>query len=182
MHAHDVRHWLISILLGGTPVAAVAQAIPFSQHATASQRVGVTEFLVEYNRPTARGRVLFGPMGVVRPDRVWNPGADSASRITLSRDVEIEGRAVRAGRYTIWLLPREATTWVLIISRAVEVYHTPYPGDSLDVLRAEVVPETGAHMDALAFYFPVMAPDSAILRIHWGTTIIPIRFRAPARE
>jgi hypothetical protein len=64
----------------------------------------------------------------------------------------------------------------------VEVFHSPYPGESQDVLRAAVAPEQGSHMDALAFYFPVVAPDSAVLRMHWGTTIIPIRIRAPARE
>lgn len=181
MRSAAVPRLAVALLLAGYEPAA-AQAIPFSQHGTVSQRVGVTDILVEYNRPVARGRVLFGPGGVIRPGRIWHPGADSATRISLSRDVEIEGHALRAGRYTLWLLPEESGPWTLIVSRAVEVYHTPYPGEGLDALRMTVVPESGNHMDALAFYFPVVTPDSAVLRIHWGTTILPIRIRAPARE
>lgn len=165
-----------------TLLTVAVQAIPFSQHATVSQRVGVTDIQIEYHRPTARGRVLFGADGIVKPDRIWHPGADSASRIAFSRDVQVEGHPVPAGRYTLWLLLRVTGPWTLILSRAVEVFHTPYPGETMDVFRADVTPEIGSHMDALAYYFPVVAPDSAVLRIHWGTTMIPIRIRAPARE
>ncbi|MGH7538058.1 MAG: DUF2911 domain-containing protein [Gemmatimonadales bacterium] len=173
---------LASALLLTTRGPATAQAIPFSQHGTVSQRVGVTDILIEYNRPVARRRTLFGPTGVVRPGRIWHPGADSATRITFNRDVELEGYPIPSGRYTLWLLPAEPGPCTLIVSRAVEVYHTPYPGEEQDVLRTPVPVESGGHMDALAFYFPVVTPDSTTLRLHWGTTIVPIRIRATARE
>lgn len=160
--------------------SAAAQAVPFSQHGTVSQRVGLTDILVEYNRPVARGRVLFGPNGMVRPGRIWHPGADSASRITFSREVLVEGHRIRAGRYSLWLLPAETGPWTLILSRAVDVFHSPYPGEAFDELRLPVSPESGQHMEVLAFYFPIVAPDSAVLRMHWGTTIVPIRIQAPA--
>ena len=51
------------------------------------------------------------------------------------------------------------------------------PGEARDALRVEVKPEAGGHMDALAFYFPVVAPDSAVLRLHWGEMVVPIRIR-----
>jgi hypothetical protein len=168
------------LLTGPRPMAA--QAMPFSQHGTVSQRVGATDILVEYNRPTARGRTLFGPGGVIRPGRIWHPGADSATRISLSRDVELEGHPLRAGRYTLWILTAESGLWTLIVSRAADVNHAPYPGEEHEALRVTVVTETGNHMDALAYYFPVVTPDSAVLRLHWGATIVPIRIRAPARE
>jgi len=167
-----------TLFLGAT--LAHAQAIPFSQHGTVSQRIGVTDVLIEYNRPVARGRVLFGPNGLVRPGRIWHPGADSATRLTTSRDLELEGRPVPAGSYSLWLLTAESPPWTLIVSRASHVFHAPYPGDSLDLLRVPVVPESGQHMEVMAFYFPVVAPDSAVLRLHWGTTVVPIRIRAPA--
>lgn len=173
---------LLTILLPEAPTPAIGQAVPFSQHATVSQRVLVTDILVEYNRPVARGRKLFGPGALVPPGRVWNPGADSASRIVFSRDVEVEGHALPAGRYSLWLQPSATGPWTLILNRAVDVYHTPYPGDATEALRTTVVPEEGGPIEALAFYFPIVAADSAILRMHWGTTIVPIRIRAPARE
>ena len=156
--------------------AARAQGIPFSQHGSVSQRVGFTDISIEYNRPVARGRTLFGDHGVVHWGEIWHPGADSATTITLSRDVLVEGQPLAAGAYTLWTVPRP-DAWTIIFSRATHVFHIPYPGADRDALRVEVKPETGSHMDALAYYFPVVAPDSAVLRLHWGEMVVPIRIR-----
>ncbi len=166
------------ILLLATSVArdAAAQRIPASQHGSVTQRVGYTDIAVSYNRPVARGRRLFGEL--VRWGRVWHPGADSATTIAFSRDVTIAGHAIAAGRYTLWTIPEEPPKpWTLILSRGVDVWHTDYPGEALDALRITVAPEQGAHMEVLAFYFPIVAPDSAVLRLHWGTTLVPITIR-----
>lgn len=87
--------------------------------------------------------------GLVKWGRIWHPGADSATTITFSSATLIEGQPL------------------------------PYPGDSLDALRVRVTPETGQHMEVLAFYFPVVGPDSATLNLHWGTTVVPIRIKIP---
>lgn len=163
-----------------TPVAraAPAQRIPASHHGSVTQRVSSTEIAVSYSRPVARGRRLFGD--VVRWGHVWNPGADSATTIAFSRDVTVAGHAVAAGRYTLWAIPEKPPKpWTLILSRAVDVWHTPYPGAKLDALRITVAPEQGegAHMEVLAFYFPIVAADSTVLRLHWGSTIVPITIR-----
>ncbi len=165
------------LVLGvGASSADAQQGIPFSQHGTVSQRVGYTDIAISYNRPVARGRTLFG--GVVRWGRIWTPGADSATMIEVSRDVDVEGQSLAAGSYTLWMAPQpEPEAWTVIFSKAVHVFHTPYPGEQHDVLRLPVKPEPGAHMEVLAFYFPVVAPDSAVLRMHWGTTVVPLRIR-----
>jgi hypothetical protein len=171
---------LLAGLLLSTADPVLAQAIPFSQAATVTQRVGLTDIAITYNRPTARGRVLFP--GVVAWGRTWNPGADSATRISFGRDVILEDQPLPSGEYSIWLIPRESEPWELILHRTSRTYHSPYPGESGDALRLSVTPTVGEHMDALALYFPVVARDSTILRIHWGTTVVPIRIRAPAVE
>jgi hypothetical protein len=33
-------------------------------------------------------------------------------------------------------------------------------------------------METLGFYFPLVDADSAVLDVHWGTTVLPIRIRA----
>ncbi len=165
----------VAALLGVAPTAS-PQGIPFSQHGAVSQRVGYTDISIEYNRPVAHGRTLFGDHGVVHWNEIWHPGADSATTITFSRDVLLDGHPVKAGSYTLWTIPRP-DTWTVILSRAVHVFHIPYPGPGEDALRFDVKPETGSHMETLAYYFPVVAPDSAILRLHWGETIVPIHVR-----
>lgn len=148
-----------------------------SQHGSVSQTVNSTEISLRYNRPVARGRTLFG--GVVRYGRLWNPGADSATQIEFSRDVEVAGEPLPAGAYTLWAIP-DTAAWTIIFSTATDVWHVPYPGEQRDALRLEVAPTTGDHMETLAFYFPVVGPSSATLRLHWGTTVIDLPIEVEA--
>lgn len=166
-------------LLASIPCAA--QGYPFSQRGRVEQTVAFTDITVAYGRPVARGRVLFGDSALVKWDTIWHPGADSATRITFSHDVKLEGHDVKAGEYSVWLIPRANGPWTFILNHAAHVFHTPYPGASSDALRVDVTPERGAHMETLAFYFPVVLRDEAVLRIHWGEMIVPVRIKAPYR-
>ncbi|HEX9563023.1 MAG TPA: DUF2911 domain-containing protein [Gemmatimonadaceae bacterium] len=154
---------------------AGAQGVPFSQHGTVSQRVSHTDISIEYNRPVARGRTLFGAL--VKWDTLWHPGADSATRISFSKDVTFQGSPLPRGEYSVWLIPRESAPWTLVLSSAARVFHSPYPGAEADVLRVDVQPERGGHMETLAYYFPVVGRDSTVLRIHWGETVLPVHIR-----
>jgi hypothetical protein len=166
---------LLTLAVGAGPACAQAGIRP-SQHGTVTQRVGYTDIAVTYNRPVARGRTLFGR--VVSWGRIWTPGADSATMVEFSRDVEVEGGALKAGTYSLWMVPHQAPEpWTVIFSGAVHIFHTPYPGPEQDALRLTVSPETGEHMEVLAFYFPLVASDSTLLRMHWGTTVLPLRIR-----
>jgi hypothetical protein len=158
---------------------AGAQGYPFSQRGTVTQSVAFTTIRLEYGRPVARGRELFGAL--VPWDSVWHPGADSASTIAFDRDVTIEGRTVPAGRYSLWMIPRRSGPWTVILSRAAEAFHRPYPGAAQDLLRLDVAPEASSHMESMAFYFPMVLRDDAVLRFHWGSMTIPLRIKAPYR-
>jgi hypothetical protein len=162
------------LVLLAVPACGSGQGIPWSQHGTISQRVGFTDITLSYNRPVARGRTLFGAL--VKWGRVWHPGADSATTIEFSQDVTIEGKALAAGQYTLWAIP-DTASWTMIFSRALHVFHIPYPGESHDALRVTVTPVQGSYMEVLAYEFPVVGPDSATLDLHWGTTIVPLRIR-----
>lgn len=144
-----------------------------SQPAEIRQRMGSTEIAVVYNRPSARGRELYG--GLVPHDSIWNPGADEATRIELSRDVLVEGQRLPAGKYSLWAIPRPAA-WTVVFSRAHDVFHVPYP-EGEDALRVRIRPRTGPHVESLAFRFPLATADSAELHLHWGATVVPLRLR-----
>jgi Protein of unknown function (DUF2911) len=168
-----------AVLAGVTATAAQSQGYPPSQRGTVTQMVAFTEIAVSYGRPVARGRALFGAL--VPWDSVWHPGADSATRVTFSHDVVLEGKPLRAGEYTLWLIPRERAPWTLIVSRAAHVFHKPYPGTRFDVLRVDVAPEQVSSVESFAIYFPMVLRDSAVMRLHWGTTAVPIHIEAPFR-
>lgn len=97
----------------------------------------------------------------------------------INQDVEIEGKPLRAGEYSLWLIPRERAAWTAIFSHAAYAFHKPYPGSDADALRVDVTPETASHMESFAIYFPRVLREEAVLRLHWGTTAVPIRIRAP---
>lgn len=172
--------FLSLLMIAAGPVSPVtAQTIPFSQRAAVSQSVGFTQITVEYGRPVARGRTLFPD--VANWEKIWNPGADSATRVSFSRDVTVNGKPVAAGEYSIWLIPREKAPWTVILHKSAHVFHTPYPGDDGAALRLEVAAEAGDHMETLAIYFPAVVRDSAVMRIHWGKTVVPVSIKAPYR-
>ncbi|MDQ8165702.1 MAG: DUF2911 domain-containing protein [Gemmatimonadota bacterium] len=171
----------IAALVISTPGASAAQGYPFSQRGTVSQMVAFTELKVEYGRPVARGRVLFADSGLVPYGNIWHPGADSATHITISRDIQLEGRALKAGAYSLWLIPRGNAPWTLVISSAARVFHTPYPGADKDALRVDIAPVRVSHMESLAIYFNKVLRDDAEMRIHWGEWALPITIKAPYR-
>ena len=172
---------VVAALIGLGAASCRAQGYPASQRGRVDQTVAFTDISVVYGRPVARGRTLFGDSALVKWNVIWHPGADSATRITFSRDVKLEGRDVKAGEYTVWLIPRASGPWTFILNRAAHVFHIPYPGEGTDALRVDVMPERGTHMETLAFYFPVVLRDDAVMRIHWGETMIPVRIKAPYR-
>ena len=169
------------VLALAAPIPGLAQGFPASQRGRVDQTVAFTEISVVYGRPVARGRVLFGDSALVKWGTVWHPGADSATRVSFTRDVLLEGRTVKAGEYSVWLVPRAQGAWTFILNRSAHVFHQPYPGDSTDALRLDVTPERGAHMETLAFYFPMVLRDEAVMRVHWGDMIVPVRLKAPYR-
>jgi Protein of unknown function (DUF2911) len=178
----STRHRVLigTALLAFTATAPCsAQGYPFSQRGDVHQSVAFTTIGVEYGRPTARGRALFGAL--VPWDSVWHPGADSATRITLSHDVLLEGHPIAAGEYSAWLIPRARGPWTFILSRAAHTFHKPYPGSANDLIRLETPPVHLSHVETLAIYFPMVLRDEAVLRIHWGETGVDLHLKAPYR-
>ena len=168
---------LVAALAQHSAQSVHAPAIKASQHGTVTQRVAGTLITVDYNRPVARGRDLFGAL--VPYDKVWCPGADYCTTITLSTDITIEGHALPAGTYSLWAKPG-ATKWTLIVNRAQLVFHTAYQSVAdQDLLTLEVTPRTGSHMETLAFYFPVVDAKHAELVLHWGTVVVPLAIDVP---
>src|SRR5262249_55763878 len=130
------------------PAGVSAQSYSFSQRGSVSQTVAFTTITVTYGRPVARGCALFGQL--VPWDSIWHPGADSATRIVFDHDLVVEGHPLKAGEYSLWLIPRERAAWTVIFSNAAHTFHKPYPGSEHDVLRFDVTPQQTAPMQTLS--------------------------------
>ena len=174
----SARCLLLATVFGSLPMlcaTAVAQRPRLSQHGSVSQQIAGTKVTIEYNRPVARGRQLFGSL--VPWGRIWNPGADSATNIAFSTNVQVNGQTLEAGTYSLWAEPQQ-DRWTMIFSRAHPVFHTPYPAGR-DALRVPVTPRAGEHMETLSFYFPVVGGKKAELVLHWGTVVVPLQLEVP---
>ncbi len=66
-----------------------------SQHAVVTQRIGVTDITINYHRPLANGRKVWG--GLVPYGQVWRAGANENTTITFSDPVTIEGKPLDRG-------------------------------------------------------------------------------------
>ena len=152
--------------------AARAQQPPASQHGTVSQSVNTTTITLEYDRPVLRGRSIFGEL--LDYDVIWTPGANRATWIDFSAPVKIQGQELPAGRYGLWTIPQERDPWQIIFVSEWDAHHSYFSRDT-EVMRVEAHAARGAHMEVLAFYFPVVGPYETTLRFHWGEVVVPLQ-------
>jgi hypothetical protein len=155
---------------------AVGQDIAKSQKGSVTQYINKTVVTIRYSRPVARGRELYG--GIVPYGKIWDPGADSATTISVSTAIKVNGKELKAGTYSLWAEPN-AKQWIFIFSTVHPIFHTRYPGESKDALRLTVTPRAGAHMETMNYYFPVVEGKKAEMVLHWGKVVVPFELEAP---
>jgi hypothetical protein len=171
-----VRANALVILLVVCACHAEAQPGRRSQRGTVTQSVNGTEISIRYFRPVLRGRVAFP--AVVSWGRTWTPGADSATRIETSGPIDVEGKSLPAGKYSIWVIPQEKDAWTVIFNRAADVFHLTHD-ESQDALRVDARVTTVAQsVETLEFSFPLVDADSAVMQLQWGTFVLPLRIHA----
>ncbi|MEO5717597.1 MAG: DUF2911 domain-containing protein [Chthoniobacterales bacterium] len=151
-----------------------------SQHATVTQRVGLTDISVDYSRPNVRGREIFG--GLVPYDTVWRTGANAATRIKFSDAVKIGGKDLAAGEYAFFTIPGKEK-WTAIFSKNVKTWGAYDYKQDTDALRVEVTPTTLANpVESFTIDFDNLKDDSAIIALEWDKTRVPIELTTDTME
>lgn len=79
---------------------------------TIKQSFALSEIGIEYCRPSAKGRVIYGD--VVPFGKIWRTGANGATKITFGEDVKVEGQNVAAGTYALYSIPNK-DSWELML-------------------------------------------------------------------
>ncbi len=153
-----------------TPALEMPQASPA---ATLKQRIGLTDVEIEYCRPSAKGRKIFG--GLVPFDEVWRTGANSATKLTFSTDVKVEGTAVPAGTYALFTIPG-ATQWTFILNKVPGQWGAYAYDEKNDQLRVKVKPVALQEaVETLTFDIGDLRTDSARFSIAWEKTRISVQ-------
>jgi hypothetical protein len=143
-----------------------------SQHAMLTQRIGITDITINYHRPLANGRQVWGKL--VPYDQVWRAGANENTVITFSDPVTIEGQALEKGTYGLHMIPGQ-NQWTVIFSKNSTSWGAFTYKQDEDALRVNVKPQPGELHDALAYDFDDLKADSAVITMRWEKVAVPFK-------
>lgn len=161
---------LMSILCFGQRLKTPALS-PFNK---ISQEIGLTEVSLEYSRPSAKGRTIFGDL--VPYDTIWRTGANASTKITLQEPAHIGGKSIEPGTYALYAIPGK-DLWTIIIhsntklrSLAGEAYDS-----SDDVFRFDVKPQSiNLYVETFTLQFSDLRTNSCNLQLLWENTLVNI--------
>ncbi|MCC5932229.1 MAG: DUF2911 domain-containing protein [Cyclobacteriaceae bacterium] len=161
---------------------AVAQvklpaASPLTQIKTS---VGLTDVEISYSRPLAKGRKIFGE--VVPFDQVWRTGANMATKIGFSDDVQIEGKMLPKGTYALFTIPREKT-WTIIFNKNPNQWGTGDYKESENALVFDVKPQLLPNStESFTIQFNPVSNRTAEMILSWSNTVVSFGISADIDE
>lgn len=113
---------------------------------TASGTVAGSNITINYSSPAVKGRKIWG--GLVPYDKVWRTGANEATIFETSKDIKVEGKELKAGKYSLYTIPGE-NQWTFIFNSKTGQWGINKDGSASDdpasdVLRVTVKPRKSA--------------------------------------
>ena len=127
---------------------------------------------MDYSSPRAKGRKIFGEKSdkaLVPYGEIWRTGANDATTFVTDTNLTVGGKAVPAGSYTVFTVPK-ADSWWLVISKKTREWGTDYPGEKEDLVRAPMkVSKTSAPVENFTIAFD-HGGSKCTLHVEWETT------------
>ena len=142
---------------------------------TLKQHVGLTDIEVVYSRPGIKNRKIFG--GLVPYGKVWRTGANSATKITFSTSVKLEGNDIPAGSYELFTIPGE-NEWTVIINKAKGQWGAYQYSEKDDLVRFKVAPvQLAEQIETFTIEFNEIQDEAAVMNLVWDHTVVPINIQ-----
>jgi hypothetical protein len=156
--------------------AAPKLEFPAASPATSiKQRVGITDIELNYARPGAKGRVVFGAL--VPYGKIWRTGANTATKIKFSTAVNFGGAAIPAGSYELFTIPGEKE-WTVIVHKDSSSWGAYAYKQENDVARVTVKPVAlAAAVETLEIGFNDLRDESATLNLSWANVRVPVAIK-----
>jgi len=101
---------------------------------TTSKGVVIT---IDYSQPAVKNRQIgkeIAPYG-----EVWRTGANEATVFEVSKDVQVEGKSLPAGKYGLFTIPNKEE-WVIIFNKTPNQWGAYKYKEADDALRVKVKP------------------------------------------
>lgn len=175
------RATLLAALLTGGSIFAPAPLdaqVRASELQTISQVVDGTTITLSYSRPRLRGReVVFGTRAV-HWGEVWTPGANFATTLEVSRPIKVSGVPVPTGKYSVWMIVTQDSTWTMLLDWRWRLFHENHPTPDSTHIRIPVRVDSSASMkeDVLTWTFPTVTSRGGSMAMHWDRTRVTMDF------
>ncbi len=182
-----MKKFFIFSLIGIAVIAAIVAFIGFIQLKNTKSfspedevifTQGDLRIKVFYNRPSKKGRQIFG--GLVPYNQVWRTGANEATTFEMNKDLHIEGQTLKAGKYSLWTIPRE-NTWTIIFNSEYGQWGLNSKGEAnhnpdLDVLKVDIQAlQQEREFEQFTIAFEKTGEDAEMV-LMWDTTLVSVPF------
>ncbi len=134
--------------------------------------VGGVDVTIDYSSPGVKNRTIFG--GLESYGKVWRAGANEATWIEVSDDVQINGETLPKGKYAFFIIPKENQDWTIIFNSKWDQWGAYNYDESLDVLRVDVKPSQIKHTERLEYTIG----KNGKVAMNWSTTSVPFKISA----
>ncbi|MDG2454957.1 MAG: DUF2911 domain-containing protein [Bacteroidia bacterium] len=149
-----------------------------SPTATINQKLGLTDISVTYSRPGAKNRVVFGEL--VPFGKVWRTGANKATSVTFSTDVNLGGKDVKAGTYSLFTIPNSAE-WTVILNSNTELWGAGKYDEAKDVARFTIKPTIlNDIVETFTIDFSHLVGSDGHMNLSWENTRVAIAVKTDA--
>lgn len=164
-----MKKLLLILAAGLFGYTANAQDLPKpSPLAKMEQMVGLTNISVEYSRPSKKGRTIFGDL--VPYDQIWRLGANASTKITITTDITIQGKALKAGTYSVLAIPN-VDIWTLVFNTDLELRGTGNYDAKKNVLEVKSkVVKIDESVETFSIAINNVTHQSAMLSFEWENT------------
>jgi Protein of unknown function (DUF2911) len=129
---------LFLMFVSSNTFAQDAKKAVASPAAKATAKVGAANINISYNQPAVKGRKIWGDL--VPFDKVWRTGANGATVFETDKDVKIEGKVLKAGKYALFTIPT-AKDWTIIFNKKSDQWGSYDYKEKDDALRVSVKSE-----------------------------------------
>lgn len=172
---------LLVLLFANFYVEAQVKTPQASPLAKIDQVVGLTNIQIEYSRPSAKGRTVYGDL--VPFGKHWRTGANANTTVSFSEDVKIAGKDLKKGKYALFTTPK-ADSWDVIFYTDTNNWGLPEEWNETKVaLKVTVKPETTTKsVESFSIFLNNLTNDSGIMEMSWERTTVAIPFSVPTQE
>jgi hypothetical protein len=113
---------------------------------------------------------------------VWRAGANEATRFTVTDDVLINGQPLKAGTYSLHMIPGK-DEWTVIFNKTAEQWGSYGYDSKQDALRVKTKPAWVAEsQEVLGYAIPATTPNTARIVLRWEKIVVPFTVEVPNQD